>query len=203
MNVFKPILIGLLALAFAPLRGMEKPKQTTSVNKRITNTVAPEDQCPCCHETAQDIPENERQITVCCGNFICQTDANKIYNIAQSNAANYQTSEQQANFIAQRGFAPKNSLKALCPLCRKELQTRSATIRIDEEQQSFAIIDIEGKEFQLEPQLAQAFLKCTALEAFESHPGVLDFSNINGEQKNFLKKDMITQLAQLIADPIS
>lgn len=204
MNVFKPIFLGLLALSLTPIRGMEKPTTTATISKKITNTVAPEDQCPCCLETVQNTPENQRQITVCCDNFICQTDANKIYNNAQSNASNYQTPQQQANFIAHRGFAPKNSLKALCPLCRKELQTRSATIRVEnEQQQSITIIDIEGKEFILEGSLAQALCTCTALEAFKSHPGVLDFSNINLEEKNFLKKDMITQLAKFIADPIS
>ncbi len=209
MNYFKHFLIGLLTLSMAPVYAMEPAQQLLptepskpSINSKLISGIHEDDLCPICIEKAQSFAADQLRLTTCCGNFICANDANEIYERAQATAAAYQTREQKVAFIAERGFAPVDVLKALCPLCKKELKTVATFLSSNKNQSALTIIDSEGIKFDLEPQLAQAFLTCNFLEAYEDHPEVLDFSNINSAQKRILKKDYIFALAQLIVTPI-
>lgn len=65
------------------------------------------------------------------------------------------------------------------------------------------VIDINGSEFSVNPELSHALLKCTNIETLQSHPGVLDFTGLNASHRPYLTQDKIRLLAFLIASPQS
>jgi hypothetical protein len=193
---FKFILPALLSisgacLAMEPIEPIPHDSSSTAVG-----TIAADSQCPVCMEQANTLDKNNLRITSCCKNFICQPCENNIQETAARNAAQYQTAAGQIAFLEQNGYAPRNQLKAMCPLCRKDLSTSSATLLTQKE--PLNIIDVKGAQFALEPELAQALLKCTNLEALEAHPGILDFSNL---KHKFLTQKLIIGLAKTINNP--
>lgn len=143
-------------------------------------------------EQAHTVDTNNLRITACCKNFICQPCENTIQETAARNAAQYQTAAGQIAF----GYAPRNQLKASCLLCRKDLKTNPAKLPCT--QKPLEIIDANGTQFTLAPELTQALLQCTSLEALELHPGALDFSQL---KHKFLTQNMIISLAKTIMSP--
>lgn len=202
---FKAFLPALLALsiltqAMEPI-GRQQEQQTAQLTetelKKQTSRISGDDRCIICQEDAKDIAIGTLKLTNCCQNFICQDCENGIRQNAQANAEQYATPEGQIQFIQQNGFAPRNQLSALCPSCRSDLVTRNA--KLISTQKPIKIIDVEGKQFTLEGEEAEALLKCTAIETYTSHEGILDFS----EQKmnTFLTEILLKVLAKVIAKP--
>ncbi len=189
---FKLLLPALLSISGACL-AMEpiEPTHHQSASSAV-GTIAADSQCPVCMEQAHTVDTNNLRITACCKNFICQPCENTIQETAARNAAQYQTAAGQIAF----GYAPRNQLKASCLLCRKDLKTNPAKLPCT--QKPLEIIDANGTQFTLAPELTQALLQCTSLEALELHPGALDFSQL---KHKFLTQNMIISLAKTIMSP--
>lgn len=202
MEIYMKIkaLFSLIIMALAPATfAMQMPPKSAQEAATVKTTVTAEDQCPVCQETAANTVQNELKITNCCQNFICASCENGIIQNARNIAAQNQTPEQRNLFANQHGFEPRNQLKANCPLCRKDLDTRAAKLLTQTE--SLEIIDVNGTKFNLDPELSQALLQCTNLEALEAHPGILDFSGLNHGKRGFLRKEFITRVAEWINNP--
>lgn len=191
------VLFSLIVMALTPSTfAMQMPSKSTQEAATVKTTVKAEDQCPVCQESAANTAQSELKITQCCQNFICTSCENGIIENARNIVAQNQTPEQRNIFANQNGFEPRNQLKAMCPFCRKDLSTSTATLLTQKE--PLNIIDVKGAQFTLEPELAQALLKCTNLEALEAHPGILDFSNL---KHKFLTQKIIIGLAKAINNP--
>lgn len=210
---FKALFLALLTIFVPATFAMDEPPRgnTEFTQKGIDS----EDLCHVCHRLAKNVPQNARHITNCCNTFICEDDANNILLPAQTiKTENKQfkehlrtnfprISEEKRKKMYKEGKTQKN---LSCPKCQKKLSISEAFLqKAVSSKLSLSLIDAEGKQFALSPELSGALLEC---ESFKMHgdelstPAPLDFANVKPEQKRFLKKNLIIQLAQFIKDPV-
>ena len=194
---FKALLLVILTLATNAL-AMEPTEPIAPSNEQSAAQVAKkeetikkagiaaDDNCMVCQDTAKGIPADQLNLTECCDNFICHSCQEAIRKTAQDNAALYSSEEGIGQSYAENGYILRNQLKALCPFCRADLVTKKS--KLASTQKPIEIIDFEGTKFTLDPELSEALLKCTALEAHKLHGGVLDFSG-NNRPIPFITKD--------------
>lgn len=182
---FKALFLGLLALAslskaMEPIEPIVQPAEqpqehqsthlTETERKKQTGCVSDEDQCMICFLEAKDLPAAQLQLTNCCQSLICKD--------------------------CEKGVLEQPLLSAQCQKCRRENWTTRQAKLVPVE---IKITDVYREKCTLNDKHARALLKCSALEAYTSHEGVLDFSKQT--QHTFLTKDYIIRLAQIIADP--
>lgn len=70
-----------------------------------------------------------------------------------------------------------------------------------EDKNLLKIIDIEKKHFVLSRDLSQALLKCTNLDIYKLHAGILDFTGLDPKARPFLTQGDIRLLALFIINP--
>ena len=193
----------------------ELPHQNTEFKQKGINA---NDICLVCHALAENVPQNERCITNCCNEFICAQDAQSIFKAAgesqyEEHNIRYKlgstglrlTAEQidQMYEIVKNPNKPKNTK---CPRCSIPLSISATHLKKSlKSKPVLTCIDAEDIRFDLSPELSAALLECESFKMHEdtlSTPAPFDFSNVNPEQKRFLKKSLIIKLAQLIKDPV-
>lgn len=206
---FKALLFSILTLAplcraMEPIEPIDQPQEqqpaqlTETERRKQTSQIPADAACLVCQDEAKDIPADKLKLTNCCQNVLCQDCETGIRNTAQANVNAYQTEEGIAQSYEAYGQVIRNQLRALCPGCRANLATRKA--KLASTQKPIEIIDAYGLPFTLEDELAAALLKCTALEAYTLHEGVLDFSGLK-KQCPFLAGSGIKHIASCINNP--